>query len=104
MNKTTEILAGSLWREAWMDTKATTLASLTVVTQVAEEMWNLHRNKADGKILKTFGTAMQEHALTLILLFCEYELYLLNWLSIFLPQPFFSSEKSHQRICLPCKL
>lgn len=73
-----------------MDMKAPALAALTIVTQVAVEMWNLHRNKAGGKILKTFGTAMQEHALTLILLFCEYELDLLNWLSIFLPQPFFS--------------
>ena len=103
MNKITEILAGSLCREAWMDMEAITLASLTIVTQVAAEMWNLHWNKAEGKILKTFGTAMREHALTLILLFCEYELDLLNWLSIFLPQPFFSSNKTHERMSPPAK-
>lgn len=81
MSKTTATLAGSLWRETWMDIKGTTLASLTIVTQVAVKRWNLHRNKADCKILKTFGTAMEEHALTSILVFCEHELDLLNYIN-----------------------
>lgn len=76
--KPTEIPAVSLWREVWMDMKLTTSAPLTMVTHVVVKMWNFHQNKADGKILMTFGTAMQKHAMTSILRVCEYELELLN--------------------------